>query len=191
MSNKKQDIIETAFALFYEKGIHAVGINEIIKTASVAKKTLYNHFSSKETLILTTLEYQDQKMVAWLTEQLKQAEIGKDALLVLFEALDNWINNREKSLPEFRGCYFNNSCAEYGHTDKQLYQQCKNHKDSIKSLIKFHVESFETDVQKSTLLINTICLLKEGAITAALVEKELQSAVYAMHCLENLLRFKR
>ena len=191
MSSKKQDIIEAAFVLFYEKGIHAVGINEIIKVASVAKKTLYNHFTSKEEVIWATLEYQDKQMSAWITERLKQAETGKDALLVLFEALDDWVNDREKKLPKFRGCYFNNSSTEQGHTDKQLHQRCKSYKDKVRDLIKFHVDSFETDAQKSDLLANIICLLKEGVITTTLVENEQKSALYAIRSVENLLRFKR
>ena len=191
MSSKKQDIIEAAFVLFYEKGIHAVGINEIIKVASVAKKTLYNHFTSKEEVIWATLEYQDKQMSAWITERLKQAETGKDALLVLFEALDDWVNDREKKLPKFRGCYFNNSSTEQGHTDKQLHQRCKSYKDKVRDLIKFHVDSFETDAQKSDLLANITCLLKEGVITTTLVENEQKSALYAMRSVENLLRFKR
>ncbi|WP_019614796.1 TetR/AcrR family transcriptional regulator [Psychromonas ossibalaenae] len=191
MNSKKRSIIESAFKLFYNKGIHAVGINEIIKTANVAKKTLYNHFESKDELILATLEYRDQLYMSWLTESLDKAELGKDALLVLFEALDDWLNGRAKALGPFKGCYFINTCAEYGDVNKQIYLACKEHKDNIKALIQVHVDSFEANAQKNALLVETICLLKEGVITTALVQKESTSAQNAGACLENLLRFKR
>ena len=59
MTNKKQQLTDTALKLFYEKGINSVGINEVLKVSGIAKKTLYNHFSSKEELVLATLEQRD------------------------------------------------------------------------------------------------------------------------------------
>ncbi len=191
MNDKKRSIVESALNLFYKKGIHAVGINEIITVAGVAKKTLYNHFKSKDELILATLKYRDQLFMDWLTQQLNKAELGKDALLALFEALDDWFNGRVQGLGEFKGCYFINTSAEYGHFNRQIYSACKEHKDKIKALVQVHVDSFEENAQKNALLVDTICLLKEGAITTALVQRNLASAQNANAIVENILRFKR
>lgn len=56
MSKKRQQLINIALQLFYEKGINSVGINEILSVSGIAKKTLYNHFTSKEDLVLAALE---------------------------------------------------------------------------------------------------------------------------------------
>lgn len=191
MNIKKRHITEVAFSLFYRKGIHAVGINEIIKTASVAKKTLYNHFSSKDELILATLNYRDQLEITHLKFKLASAEIGKDALLALFELLDDFINNRDVTLGDFRGDYFNNSCAEYAQTERLIYKQCQSHKASIKAIIQENVDDFEQQIEKNKLLVNTLVLLKEGAINEALIQGNLNSAKQAGQTVENLLRFKR
>ena len=191
MNHKKRHIIEVAFSLFYHKGIHAVGINEIIKTAVVAKKTLYNHFVSKDELIVATLIYRDQLEINHLKFRLANAEMGKDALLVLFELLDDFINNRDTTLGKFRGDYFNNSCAEYAQTSQSVYITCQSHKEAIKNIIKTHVDSFEENPAKNKFLIDTIFLLKEGVINNALVQGNLNSALEATACVENLLRFKR
>ncbi len=191
MNRKKRHIIEVAFSLFYHKGIHAVGINEIIKTAEVAKKTLYNHFVSKDELIIATLLYRDQLETSHLKFRLANAEIGKDALLVLFELLDDFINNRDATLGNFRGDYFNNSCAEYAQTSQLVYTTCQSHKEAIKSIIQTHVNSFESHPKKNKFLVETIFLLKEGVINGALVQGNLNSAIEATSCVENLLRFKR
>ncbi len=150
MNNKKRHIIEVAFSLFYQKGIHAVGINEIIKTAAVAKKTLYNHFVSKDELIVATLIYRDQLEFSHLKFRLTSAELGKDALLVLFELLDDFINNRDATLGDFRGDYFNNSCAEYAQTSQLVYSTCQSHKSKIKDIIQYHVDSFEQNPDKNS-----------------------------------------
>ncbi|MCP5078206.1 MAG: TetR/AcrR family transcriptional regulator [Psychromonas sp.] len=191
MNNKKRHIIEVAFSLFYQKGIHAVGINEIIKTAAVAKKTLYNHFISKDELIVATIIYRDQLEISHLKFRLTSAEVGKDALLVLFEMLDDLINDRDATLGSFRGDYFNNSCAEYAQTSQLVYKTCQSHKNSVKDIIKKHVDSFEQNPEKNQFLIDTIFLLKEGVINSALVLGNLNSALEATACVENLLRFKR
>ena len=59
--DKKEQLVATAFNLFYKYGIHAVGINRVLEESGIAKKTLYNHFSSKEDLIAATVEYCDQQ----------------------------------------------------------------------------------------------------------------------------------
>ena len=191
MNNKKRHIIEVAFSLFYQKGIHAVGINEIIKSASIAKKTLYNHFVSKDELIIATLIYRDQLEVNHLKFKLASAEIGKDALLVLFELLDDFINNRDSTLGEFRGDYFNNCCSEYALTNNMIYEVSRTHKTTIKKIIQNHVNSFEQHSEKNSMLTNALVLLKEGAINDALFGGNLNSAAEAGKYVENLLRFKR
>lgn len=191
MNSKKHKIIESAFVLFYHNGIHAVGINEIIKVAGVAKKTLYKHFASKDELITATLNYRHTLFIDWLTEQLDLAVQGKDALLALFEAFDDWFNGRVSSLGEFRGCFFNNSCAEYAYSNKQIYTLCKQHKDAVRTLIQSNVSSFAADAQKNALLVDTICQLIEGAINTAFQQKQLNSAQKTGVIMENLLRFKR
>jgi AcrR family transcriptional regulator len=191
MNIKKRHLIEVAFSLFYNKGIHAVGINEITKTANVAKKTLYNHFVSKDELIIATLLYRDQLEISHLKLKLASAEVGKDALLFLFELLDDFINNRDTTLGNFRGDYFNNSCAEYAQSNSLLYEACKSHKNSVRSIIQEHVDSFEKNVEKNQFLVNSICLLKEGVVNGALVQGNLNSAIEATAYIESLLRFKR
>jgi len=191
MNAKKRHIIEVAFSLFYQKGIHAVGINEIIKSASVAKKTLYNHFTSKDELIIATLIYRDQLEINHLKFKLASAELGKDAILALFELLDEYINNKDATLGEFRGDYFTNCCAEYALTNKLLYNTCQSHKASVRAIIQSHVDSFEHNSEKNKLLTNSLILLKEGVMNTALIEANLNSANEAGKYVENLLRFKR
>ena len=60
-SEARQRIVETAERLFYAEGVRAVGIDRIIAESEVAKMTLYNHFSSKDDLILAVLKYREEK----------------------------------------------------------------------------------------------------------------------------------
>ena len=48
--------METASALFYAEGIHAVGVDRVVRDSGVAKATLYQHFRSKEELVAACLQ---------------------------------------------------------------------------------------------------------------------------------------
>lgn len=134
---KKEEIIKTAFKLFYEKGIHAVGINEIIHAAGVAKKTLYNHFVSKDALIMATIEYHHQQFIGWLVSRIDQGETSKDALLIIFEALDDWFNDRVAGFESFRGCYLIIAALNIHKIQMQFSWQVKNIKIYSKALFTF------------------------------------------------------
>src|SRR5204863_2663112 len=47
----KERILETADRLFYLQGIRAVGVDTIAAEIGISKRTLYNHFPSKDALI--------------------------------------------------------------------------------------------------------------------------------------------
>ena len=55
MDTRKR-IIDTASRLFYQQGYTATGINQIIEEADISKASLYQHFKSKEDLLLEYLE---------------------------------------------------------------------------------------------------------------------------------------
>ena len=48
----KDRILETADRLFYLQGIRAVGVDTIAAEIGISKRTLYNHFPSKDALIV-------------------------------------------------------------------------------------------------------------------------------------------
>lgn len=55
-SAARQRILDTADRLFYNDGIHAVGIQRIVEEAAVTRVTLYRHFASKDDLIAAYLQ---------------------------------------------------------------------------------------------------------------------------------------
>jgi AcrR family transcriptional regulator len=185
MTDKRQHLIEAAFSLFYRHGIHAVGINQILQNAEVAKKTLYKHFESKEKLVEAVLDYRDQRFVDWMTKRIEHEPRGKTALLVMFDALDDWINNRVEVLANFNGCFFINTCAEYGDSEMIPHRLCNAHKKRIRMLISEQVQVM--NVNGAELLIDMLSLLKEGAIVTAQVQGDKQAAVTAKKMATELI----
>ena len=55
----RQRILDTAFRLFYARGLRAVGVDTIIAESGVAKATFYKHFPAKDDLVLAYLDRVD------------------------------------------------------------------------------------------------------------------------------------
>lgn len=114
-SAARRRLLDTATRLFYAKGIRAVGIDRIIAEAGVAKATFYNHFPSKDDLVLAYIEEQDQLgrvAVAALPEQpprdMIAAIMGRISAAVV---AGGW-----------RGCPFLNAAAEYSDPKSSVRQ---------------------------------------------------------------------
>ena len=187
MSAKRLHLITTAFELFYQKGIHAVGINEILSESGVAKKTLYHHFAGKDELVLAVLEYRDQRFCQWLKGNLDKATSGMDKIDALFDALDDWFNDRVDALSPFHGCFFINVSGEYSAPDHPIHQQCTQHKRNVAMLLRGQFEVLGIDASLGSRLTDDLCLLKEGAITLAYVQGDRKAALKAKDTAKRLV----
>ena len=59
MSSRRDHLVDTATKLFCKQGFRATGIDTVLAESGVAKKTLYNHFRSKDELIIAALQKKD------------------------------------------------------------------------------------------------------------------------------------
>ncbi len=161
MSKKRQLLIDTALDLFYKNGINSIGINEVLKVSGVAKRTLYTHFDSKEALVLAALTQRHQIFCTWLADQIADSNDDQQLIENLFKALERWFNSAEVALGDFRGCFFINTTAEFSDVNSEIARYCAQHKQTVRQIIQ---RQMHTD---NPLLLDAICLLKEGAITTA------------------------
>jgi AcrR family transcriptional regulator len=105
-SAARRRVLDTATALFYAEGVHAVGIDRIIAEAGVAKATFYHHFPAKDELVRAYIERQSQLGRAAI------AQLGhgspRETLLAVFGLIADAAGQ-----PGYRGCPFINAAAEY------------------------------------------------------------------------------
>ncbi len=82
----RERILAAAAELFARQGFNATGINELHKAARVSKRTLYQHFASKDELILAYLaEHERTGPIAAVLE--REDLTPRTRLLELFTAL--------------------------------------------------------------------------------------------------------
>jgi AcrR family transcriptional regulator len=101
-------LLDAADELFYEEGVHTVGIDRVIERAGVAKASLYNVFGSKDELIRAYLERRHARRQQRISEALAtRYATPRERLLGVFEVLGEVLSE-----PGYRGCAFMNASAE-------------------------------------------------------------------------------
>ena len=64
----RERLLAAANELFYNEGVHTVGIDRVIEQAGVAKASLYNTFGSKDELVRAYLETRHASVTQHLTD---------------------------------------------------------------------------------------------------------------------------
>ncbi|AZG47111.1 Transcriptional repressor Mce3R [Gordonia insulae] len=105
---KARVILDAASELFYDQGIHAVGVEAIAARAGVTKRTLYDRFGSKERLVVEYLRARDRSWRDLLQRRLDDADDDPAAQLsAVFGATRQWSVERSPN-----GCSMINAHAE-------------------------------------------------------------------------------
>jgi AcrR family transcriptional regulator len=179
---KRDQLIETAWKLFYRDGYHATGIDRILAEAQVAKMTLYHHFRSKEELILAVLEKRDHMTFESLTQFLDtKKRTPRKRLEAVFDWLVAWIGSKE-----FRGCAFLKAMAEYQNLDDPIHQAALAHKAALTAEIRHLVAA--AGLARSKNLPQQLSLLLEGAIVQAHAAGTVTPALRAREAAKTLIK---
>lgn len=164
------EVLTAAEALFYERGVQQVGMDQVRAAAGVSLKRLYQLFPSKEQLVLDYLAARDERWMASVREYATEA----GSVLAVFDWLAEWFAE-----PDFRGCAFVNSFGELGGTSPEVAGIARRHKEAFRGLIRELAGDDEVGDQ--------ITLLAEGAITTAAIGGTAEPARQARRAAEKLL----
>jgi AcrR family transcriptional regulator len=169
----KARILETADRLFYLQGIRAVGVDTIAAEIGISKRTLYNHFPSKNELI-----------AAYLAGRFKQVPASDkppvEQILGTFDRLE-----RGFAAKGFRGCPFVNAVAELGAEDRSVKKIAIAFKESRR--IWFRDLLVQLEVADANGLATQLQLLVDGAIATDLVRNDPSAARAAKDAARVLL----
>jgi AcrR family transcriptional regulator len=129
-SPARDRLMDAATRLFYEEGIHAVGVDRVIEEAGVTRATLYKQFGGKENLVLAYLAREDEMLRALFAEA-GEAVADPDALLdAVVQGIAADIRGRHT-----RGCPFINAAAEYPDADGAVRRLIDEHREWFRSTL--------------------------------------------------------
>ena len=105
-------IVETAAKLFYTQGYNSTGINQLIKEAGVAKASLYQHFPSKEDLLVEYVRVTAINTNKILDEVIAKPKTAQDKVLAMFDFLIAFSKQTG-----YNGCNFLHICGFISHSN--------------------------------------------------------------------------
>ncbi|MCK6188056.1 TetR/AcrR family transcriptional regulator [Pseudomonas sp. EYE_354] len=179
--NETRDIIlDVTEKLIYRHGIAATGMDFLVKTAGVSRKSIYRYFANKDELVLAALRRRDERWLNWLRDEVERVDGRGERLLALFGALKTWFGSAD-----FRGCAFINTSGETGDPHDPVRLLAKAHKQKLFEYVLELCQAHgtpEPERQAAHLLI-----LIDGAITVALVMGDSTAADNAQCMAQTLL----
>lgn len=160
-SDKRQHIIETAYALFKRMGFHATGIDRIIAEASVAKMTMYRHFPNKDGLIVAVLDYRAKRFDRQLDRLVAAPTNPETKIETIFGWYKDWFGS-----PDFHGCLFAHALAEFGDPAHPVFQVASRQKNDLERRLRQILEETMPGDQAASIAAALLMLI-EGATLMA------------------------
>ncbi|MFL9608513.1 TetR/AcrR family transcriptional regulator [Methylobacillus sp. Pita2] len=176
----RERLLEAACKLFYQNGVHATSVEDILDEALVARQSLYLHFQSKDGLVAEFLKLRDQRWLGGLRAFVDaHAQSPRDSLLALFDFLQSWFEE-----PGFHGCAFINISAEFSDPGHGFRLIAAEHKRRLADYIL--TLCIAAGLPQPAVQARHFALLMEGAIATELVTPGSQAAAQA-HQLATML----
>jgi AcrR family transcriptional regulator len=174
-------LLDAAESLFYDRGIQAVGMDEIRAASRVSLKRLYQCFPSKDGLVQAYLRRRDGRWRAALADHVaRHAHRPAERPLAVFDWLAGWFAE-----PGFRGCAFVNSFGELGTASPGVADAAREHKLAVRDYLAALVRDLPVDDPDG--LAEQLLLLMDGAITTAAVTGDPAAARHARTAAATLL----
>ena len=178
-------LVATAIDLFYTHGFNAIGIDRVIAAAGVTKTTFYKHFEGKDDLMLEAVRTRDAwESQAW-ARAVDRAAPGGDArakLLALFDVLDEWFN-----APDFRGCLFLNTAAEFPNPNDPIHQAAATYKRHNRDAWRDLALAAGTNAADAEAFADLYAIVVEGTLVLRQVHGRNDAAVVARRAAEDLV----
>jgi len=181
-SRRRARLLETAWRLFYRDGYRTVGIDTLLAEANVAKMTLYNHFSSKDELIVAVIKKRSEEILTELAATVEATgKSPKLRLLAVFDFLEVLFGSRD-----FSGCAFIRAISEYPDTNHPIHRAAWAHKCAVRKMLVRLAE--EAGAKNPAALADNLRLLIDGALVAAHATGEITPAKTARSAAAELLK---
>ena len=174
----RERLLEAANELFYDEGVHTVGIDRVIERAGVAKASLYNTFGSKDELVRAYLEGRHARTTARITRYLERYSDPRDRLLGVFEAQGELFAEQG-----FRGCAFVSASAE--SPAEAVSRAADDYRGWVRGLLTSLAR--EAGAAEPEKLGRQLHMIYDGASLSARMDHDPSASVTARAAAEALL----
>jgi AcrR family transcriptional regulator len=124
LAHARVRILATADDLFYQEGVHTVGVDRIIGEAHVTKATFYKYYRSKDALIVAYLVGRDKGIRAFFASLEADFDTPKQRLRRLLTEISGQVMR-----DGFRGCPFINAAAQFTEPQHPVREAITTHRE--------------------------------------------------------------
>lgn len=183
-ASARERILAAAYELFSRRGIRAVGTDEVIERAGVARATLYRHFATKNDLVLAVLQRREELWTHGLIEERsrQRGNTPEEQLLAIFDVMHDWFQLRDG----YEGCSFINVLLELGPAHPAGRASIA-HIDHVRDIVRHRaLAAGLTDVEDFAsswhiLMKGAIILAAVGELDAALRARKMACTLIEQH----------
>lgn len=177
----RRRILDAAYGLFWRQGFLRVSMDDIAARAGVTKRTLYQHFSSKDDLIKSALAYSSDFALSRLRQFKRSSDIDH-FINSYFGDISDWAEK-----PKWSGGRFTRVVVELadlrGHPARSI---ARKHKAAVEQWLTETVASAR--VPSAQQRAQEIMLLTEGAMILMLIHGDQSYARAAALAAKALVR---
>ncbi|WP_033217193.1 TetR/AcrR family transcriptional regulator [Kitasatospora phosalacinea] len=169
-------LLDAAEALFYEKGVRAVGMDEVRAASGLPLKRIYRLHPAKDDLVVAVLRRRDRRWRGELAAAAEAETEPRARLLAAFDWLGRWFAE-----PGYRGCAWINAFAELGPSSPAVLAEVRAHKAA------FHAQLAAWSRAAGLPDPSPVPLLAEGAIVTSALTADPAPARQARAAVAALL----
>ena len=167
--------------LTYERGITGTGVDAIAAAAGVTKRTLYQHFGSKDRLVAEALSDRSRRALVNLeaSARRRSEETGELVILAFFDVIETALRTRTKA-----GCAFINASLEINYPGHPVREAALEHLRARERLVQQLL--VEAGVEDADLAAQ-VTLLVDGAYAVGGSRRDPAAARHAKAAVAALL----
>jgi AcrR family transcriptional regulator len=182
----RRKLVDTAGRLFYTQGYQATGINQIIEEADVCKASFYNHFPTKEDLLVAWLERSHNEVTVELRGLLARPLGARELVEEFFK-----FHELQLSTKAYRGCPFMNCLAEIPVSEGRVRQVMRWHLTASRQILEEIVSRVmqERDLRHGsfTALADDLEVVIQGGLAMARAAGDIKQIRHAQKMAERIL----
>jgi TetR/AcrR family transcriptional repressor of nem operon len=119
--------LDRAMQLFWAQGYAATGLNELLETMGIGRKSLYDTFGNKRALYIKALDHYSQTVVAGIYQGLNNPD--RPALENVRAVMSDIA--QQNSAPMSRGCLLGVSMAQFRTDDTEMAGVLRKHMQRV------------------------------------------------------------
>ena len=174
-------ILDAAARCFYRDGIWATGVDALAAEAGVSKRTLYNHFGSKDSVIAAYLRQREGYWQAKLDSLWE--EMGDDPIELVVANVRAYARPVEPE--KFRGSAFINAAAELSDDQGEALEVIQHSLDRMEHGIASILR--KARFRRSKSLAKHVLYLLEGAVVVGGARRDASALDDAEKLIRELL----